>query len=692
MLLYALTIFLSAFLLFQVQPIIAKTILAWFGGTASVWTTCMLFFQMVLLLGYLYAHFVIRKLSPKQQVRVHGALLLLALLALPIIPNAGWKPTGTENPTLRILLLLAATVGLPYMILSTTGPLLQAWFARSKRGAIPYRLFALSNLGSMLALLSYPPLIEPFLSTRWQAWIWSSSFVVFAILCFAAGWQSSKHPPLEEQPAGGDTAEAPPSLFSKLLWIGLAACASALMLAITNHLTQDVASIPFLWVLPLSIYLLSFILTFDARGWYRRNLFLVLLAPALGIMSYLQWSDSKSNFAWSLGPLALKFNVDYKDTIIAFAVGMFIACMVCHGELAARKPSPRHLTSFYVMLSIGGALGGLFVGIVAPYLFPSYFELPITLALCGLLTWVVAVDEPGLDWKQAAFSFSSLSLLLGVIGLSVFLVKSMNDSVDGYLLVVRNFYGSLRIRETGKDGAWDQYRTLLHGAINHGEQWRHPQRRRELLTYYCENSGIGRTMNVRKEGVQHRVGVLGLGSGTMAAFGRSGDDYRFYEINPLVPNLTQFTFYPDCPANKQIIMGDGRLSLEKEPPQNFDVLMMDAFSGDSIPVHLITREAFELYFRHLKPDGVIVIHISNKYLDLQPVIARAAEVMRKATLLVETEEDAEGNCFGTTYVLLANSPAVFEQKAFKNAGSPAKTQPKVAMWTDDYSNMFRILK
>jgi hypothetical protein len=683
MLFYALTIFLSAFLLFQVQPIIAKTILAWFGGSAAVWTTCMLFFQSVLLLGYLYAHFSIRKLTPRTQTRVHLVLLVLCLLMLPVIPNAAWKPVGTENPTVRILLLLAATVGLPYLMLSTTGPLLQAWYARAERGAMPYRLFALSNLGSMLALLSYPPLVEPFLPGRTQAWIWSGGFALFAVLCAFTALRSARYPPLEEQAgaeeAGSDGTQAP-GFFRKLLWVALAACPSALMLAVTNHLTQDVASIPFLWILPLTLYLLSFILTFDARGWYRRNLFLVVLAPALGGMSYLQWSEAKT--------------IDFRWTIAAFAASLFVACMVCHGELAARKPVPRHLTSFYLMLSIGGAAGGLFVGIIAPYLFISYFELPAAIVFCGVLAWIVAIDEPEITWKESAVSVSSLSLLLGVIGLSVFLVKSMGDAVRGYRLVQRNFYGSLRVREYKPQNDYDSYRTLLHGSINHGEQWMHPQRRRELLTYYCEDTGIGRAMRLRKAGGPLKVGVLGLGAGTMAAFGQPGDQFRFYEINPLVPVLarSEFSFVPDSPAKVDIVMGDGRLSLERETPQGFDVLMMDAFSGDSIPVHLVTREAFELYFRHLKPEGVIAIHISNKYLDLEPVIARATASLGKAALLVETDEDESGNCFGTTFVLLAHDKRVFDQPPFQHASGPPKAQDKVGMWTDDYSNMFRILK
>jgi len=678
-LLYALTIFLSAFLLFQVQPLIAKTILAWFGGTAAVWTTCMLFFQFMLLFGYAYSHWMIRKLTPRRQAMVHTALLGAAVLMLPIIPNPAWKPSGDENPTVRILALLLATVGLPYLLCSTTGPLVQAWFARRERGSTPYRLFALSNLGSMLALLSYPSLVEPYLSTRTQAWMWSGGFVLFGLLCATVAWRSAGLPPIGHPTEEAGNSDGAPGAGRKALWIALAACPSLLMLAVTNHLTQDVASIPFLWIVPLSLYLLSFILTFDARGWYQRPVFLVLLAPALGAMAYLQWSEASSmpSMAW---------------TIALFAASFFIACMVCHGELALRKPAPRHLTSFYLMLSVGGAVGGLFVGLVAPYLFISYFELPVGIAFCGVLAVIIAIDEDGRPWHENLKTASAAALVLGVLGLCVFLVRTVSDAVRGYKVVQRNFYGTLRVRETG-EGTWESYRTLLHGSINHGEQWTHPNRRRELLTYYCAESGIGRAMRSTGKDRPRKVGVLGLGAGTMAAFGREGDEIRFYEINPLVPKLatTEFTFVPDSKAKVTIVMGDARLSLEREAPNGFDILMMDAFSGDSIPVHLVTAEAFEQYFRHLKPDGIIVVHISNKFLDLEPVLARVAQKFSKPAVTIESEEDDSGNCFGTTFVLVANDPAIFRKPEFQGGHAPSFAD-KVAIWTDDYSNLFQILK
>lgn len=678
--LYAVTIFLSAFLLFQIQPIIAKAILPWFGGTAAVWTTCMLFFQTGLLAGYCYSHYIVGQLAPRKQAILHSALLGASLLSLPILPGAQWKPSGGDNPTLSILLLLAVCAGLPYVLLSTTTPLLQAWFARENPGVTPYRLFALSNLGSMLALLSYPVGVEPFLRTTLQGRIWSASYAVFAVLCAILAWRGARFAAVSGEDGAEEPEAAAPSPATHILWIALAACPSALMLAVTNHLTQDVASIPFLWILPLSLYLLSFILTFDTLGWYRRNVFLLLLAPALGGTAYLQWSESS--------------DPGLKWTITLFSACLFVACMFCHGELAARRPEPRYLTAFYLMLSIGGALGGLFAGVVAPYTFRHYFELPIAIGVCSLLAVIVALEEPDVPWKQVIVSIPAVSLMAGTAAMWAFLGRSAADSVRGYRVTKRNFYGTLRVRQSGGENDWDGYRTLLHGSIDHGEQWTHPARRREHLTYYCANSGIGRAIRINRAGRSQKIGVLGLGAGSMAAFGRPGDEYRFYEINAEVPKLaaSEFSYLADCPASKEIVMGDGRLSLEREPNQNFDLLMMDAFSGDSIPVHLVTREAFLIYLRHIRDDGVIVIHISNKYLNLEPVLARLSEELRVPAYLVDSDEDDEGNCFGTTYVIFAKRLEILNNPLLANIGRFPVVNAKVQVWTDDYSNIFNILK
>lgn len=682
MLIYACTIFLSAFLLFQVQPMIARMILPWFGGSAAVWTTCMLFFQMVLLLGYLYVYWSVRKLDPKRHAQVHIALLLLSLVLLPITPGVQWKPQGGENPSIQILLLLAACVGVPYFLLSTTSPLLQSWYSKTGKDKLPYRLFALSNLGSMLALISYPAVVEPFLPARMQGLVWSVAFAVFVALCSATALITTRRvvavTPATE-PAEAEEAGPAPEASTLGLWAALAAVPSALLLSVTTHLTQDVAAIPFLWIVPLALYLLSFILCFDADGWYRRPIFMVLLIPSLGGMAYFLQTGTE----------------DYNLHILlsAFSAAFFVCCMVCHGEMVRLKPHPRYLTSFYLMLSVGGAFGGLFVGLIAPYAFNSLIEFPIALMACAFLAVIAMVSDPKSQFYEGWTQWSVILMISAVLALCVYCGRTVKKTTADYSVVTRNFYGSLRVRESGKDGDWDQYRTLLHGAINHGEEWLHPDRRRDPLTYYCPTSGVGIAIRTRELGQPQKVGVFGLGAGSIAGYGRPGDEYKFYEINSLVLNLarTQFFYLPEAREKVDVVIGDARLSLEREPKQNFDVLAIDCFSGDSIPVHLLTKEAVELYFSHLKPNGVLAVHVSNRYLDLEPVVERIATSMGKGTLQVESEEDEAGNCFGSTWVLVAQ-PEVFKSKVFESAGNPVTARPNLRVWTDDYSSLLSVLK
>jgi hypothetical protein len=660
----ACTIFVSAFLLFQVEPVIAKLILPWFGGSAAVWTTCLLFFQITLLLGYLYAHWTTGRCRPRTQAWIHAGLLGLSLLALPVVPGAGWRPGGGGNPILEILGLLAATVGLPYFMLSTTGPLVQAWTARRNPGAAPYRLYALSNIASMLALLSYPVLVEPFVPTRAQGRFWSWAYVAFAALALRTALGSLDAPPSPEE---GPAPEAPPAS-AWALWALLPACASALLLAVTNHLTQNVAAIPFLWVLPLCLYLLTFIACFDRDAWYRPALFSALTVAAAGGMAYA----------------LLDFeNLAIRPTIAVFLAGLLFACMVCHGELVRLKPHPRYLTGFYLMIALGGALGGLFVGVVAPTRFNGAYELPITLGACCVLAalrwWRLGLRR-GLRWAGPA----------AALVITAALAWGVRDYIKDYRVLARNFYGGLRVRDSIEGGL--PVRILTNGVIDHGEQYLTPGRRRYPTTYYGPDSGVGLALrSLERPGV--RAGFIGLGAGTLAAYGRQGDAYRFYEINPLVMKLarTQFTFLTDCPAAVTCVLGDARLSLEREAPQQFDLLAVDAFSGDAIPVHLLTREAFRLYFRHLKQDGLLAVHISNRYLDLDPVVEQAARDQGKATLRVETEDDDDNDLCSATWVLVGE-PERFRAPIFKDAGSDPKPWPGFRGWTDDYSNLLRVLK
>jgi hypothetical protein len=680
MLLYSLTIFLSAFLLFEVQPIIAKMILPWFGGSSAVWSTCMLFFQIVLLLGYLYAHWL-HKLAPRRQAIIHTCVLAVSLATLPIIPKASWKSRGLDQPSLTILTLLALTVGLPYFLLSSTSPLLQAWYARTHSSGMPYRLFALSNLASMLALLTYPFLVEPNLPSIGQGWAWSGGFVAFAAICALTGWRSAARSTVAHEEAAALADKTPPGAAARLIWLGLAASASVLLLAVTTHLTQDIAAIPFLWIIPLAIYLLTFIICFESPRFYFRPVFLPLFALSLAFMAYRLWPGHKS--------------LDMRAAIALFAFSLFNCCMVCHGELVRLKPHPRYLTGFYVTVSLGGAVGGLFVGLVAPNLFRAYYEFPIGLILCALVASIVlarAIWQADPVWKQAAIAI----LVIALGGYAYFMVHVMHQMVDGYMFARRNFYGQLRVYQSA-DPRLDEtaFRRLVHGTINHGEQFLSDEKKRQPITYFCPDSGIGRGMTAQ-EGAPRRIGILGLGCGTLAAYGRAGDTLRIYEINPQVLDIasTSFSYTRDTAAKVEVALGDGRLLLESEPSQGFDMLVMDAFSGDSVPVHLITREAFALYFRHLKPNGILAVNISNTYLDLEPVMERGASAFGKVALVYHytPPDDDDQTCFSCSWTLIMSQAALDAHPQLKPGAKILKSERPFRIWTDEFSNMFSILK
>jgi spermidine synthase len=667
---YAVTIFLSAFLLFQVQPLIAKFILPWFGGSAAVWSAALLFFQLLLLGGYLYAHCLIRYLKPKPQLIVHATLLTASLATLPIIPASHWKPAGGDDPTLRILLLLGATIGLPYLLLSATSPLLQAWYLRTHLGAIPYRLFALSNFGSMLALLSYPFAIEPRLGLSTQAIVWSFGYGCFAAICAFAGWKSSEGAdPI--QSAASEKISAPGAA-DTLLWIGLAACASTLLLAATSHLTQNVAPIPLLWIAPLSLYLLSFILSFESDRIYNRIIFLPLLAGSLALFAWCDYSYEN--------------NGDVKRLVPALCVALFVCCMVCHGELARRKPHPKFLTQFYLMVSVGGALGGLFVALGAPRWFHSYLELPVAMVGCAALVTCVL-------WNQSPW-FARAGLVFATAGFAAYLANAEIKKERGYVLSARNFYGVLRVRDDPDEEDSPAKRVLIHGTINHGTQLIRPGSERIPTSYFGKDSGISRAIRALGDAGPLRIGILGLGAGVTATLARSGDTLHYYEINPLVVEIanTQFGFFKACPADKQLYLGDGRLILERMPGERLDFLAMDAFTSDAVPVHLLTSEAYATYKRHLKPSGVLAINISNRYLDLEPVVAQAASDLGWTGVAVADDGEQEDYYSASTWVLLSQSAAIFEHPNFGKIATRIRTRPGFRAWSDDYSNIIQILK
>ena len=676
---YAGTIFLSAFLLFLVQPIIAKQILPWFGGSAAVWTTCLVFFQSILLAGYAYADLGTR-LGPRRQTLLHVALLALSLLTLPILAGEGWKPQGDEEPISRILLLLLVTIGLPYFLLSTTTPLLQSWYWRRFQSAVPYRLFALSNFASLLALLGFPVLFEPWLELTELGWTWSAVYALFVAVCAATGWASLRAASAAAAAQSGGAApgaaaaeDAAPGVGRQLMWLALSGMGSVMLLAVTNHVTQNIASVPFMWVVPLSLYLLTFILCFDHPRWYVRPLFAVLLLVLLPVM------------AWKIPSL------DLRTATLVYFGGLFVACMFCHGEMARLKPSPRHLTRFYLMMSVGGALGAVLVAIVAPLTLEGYFELNIALVVLGLL---LAVAMRG-HWLLPGLASCAVTAWFAVTGAQAY--------AAGTRVMERDFYGVVRTRDGNAEGVG--YRMMFHGGIMHGGQLLGEAFRNTPSDYFGPGSGYGRlftALNEQRPGPR-KIGIIGLGAGVVAAYGRAGDDIVFYEISPKVVEIEkrEFTFLRDTPARvAPVVMGDGRLSLERElssqGSRGYDVLGIDAFSGDSIPMHLITREALQLYVKHLAPDGVLVFQATNRYIDLMPVLQRhAAELGLHAVLVEDSPASSTGADYwlsSTDQVLMTRDRRLLEHPRIAAAAQPIADRPALRTFTDAHHNLFRILK
>ncbi|MCQ3938785.1 MAG: ferrichrome ABC transporter permease [Chloroflexi bacterium] len=675
--LFAVNISLSAFLLFQIQPMIGKFILPWFGGTPAVWSTAMLFFQALLTGGYAYAYWLVKR---TRQRWIHSVLLAvtLALLAAlgavwrsPITPSADWRPNDVRFPVGSIFVILSVSVGLPYFVLASNGPLMQAWFSRLQPGFSYARLYALSNAGSLCGLLAYPILVEPNLSLQQQGWSWAVGFMAFALVSFAImnrlkAVRLSFHAALE-------TTEKP-SASLNLLWLTLSGIASLFLIAVTNQISQEVAVIPFLWALPLAIYLLTFILAFSDSRWYDRRLF--ALAFSLASLALL-WVFMRAG------------DLNVVVQISVYCLLLFSACMICHGELYQLRPPAGRLTSFYLMVSLGGAAGGVFVNFLAPLIFNGYWEF----YLGWLMSAVILIVRLLPAWKDS-HTLQTRTMLFS-FPLSVTLLWAGLNPGGGYLMAERNFYGVIRVQER-EDGAL----AMIHGVTIHGIQY--PGQPHLATTYYAEDSGVGLLLRSHpKRGEGLRVGVLGLGAGTLAVYAEPGDSYRYYEINEIVIRLAEgeggyFTFLNDSAAASEIIPGDARISLENElrsgGAQNFDVLVLDTFSSDSIPVHLVTREAFSIYLQHLSAKGVIAAHISNRHLDLQPVFWKQAQEFGLNIIRVDNGAANIGE-FPSVWVLLSKDPAVL---ALPPLGERAQTydgySTNIPLWTDDYSNLFQILK
>lgn len=685
--LFLLTVFTSAFLLFQVQPLISKYILPWFGGSPAVWTTCMLFFQLTLFAGYVYAHLLVARLTPKWQALTHIALLAVALSFLPISPSEHWKPIDAANPAWRIMSLLAVTVGLPYFILSATGPLLQGWFLKTVPGRSPYRLYALSNIGSLLALLTYPFVFEPGFTTSIQAQLWSAAFVVFAVACAACALLMARQSQYADLKVFNDESASVPSAGQTegsqrpapgqiSLWFGLAAVPSTLLLATTNQVCADIASVPFLWVLPLSLYLLSFILCFDSDRWYNRQLFGISLGAFAVASSYLLWDAALSwhTVPWIAVQAAVFFGL------------LFCSCMVCHGELVRLKPDPSYLTVFYLSISAGGALGGLFVGMVAPMVFDILLELHIGIvAGCLLLLAVLYRDEssPLYRGQQPAIW---ATMVFGIIALGWTLNAHANRITRNSISVARNFYGTLRV-----DAFRDSY-ILKHGQIRHGHQFRDAERRRLPTSYYGHESGCGLVLKQHRPDKPMRVGLIGLGSGTLATYSRPGDYYRMYEINPAVVDMAReyFTYLTEAEGELETIVADGRIALEREEPQRFDVLVLDAFSGDAIPTHLLTQECGKLYLKHLAEDGILAVHVTNRHVNLVPVCNGLAKEFGFKGLATVSFRNPDVGTNQATWILLSRSAESLDRIDFgKTQTSPLGEE--AILWTDNFSNLLSVM-
>jgi hypothetical protein len=676
------TVALSAFLLFLVQPLIAKQILPWFGGTSAVWTTCMLFFQAALLAGYAYADASPRWFGPRKQPRFHIVVAALCLLVLPIVAPEAWKPQGNEEPISRILMLLAVTIGLPYFLLSTTSPLIQSYFARLNPGKNPYRLFALSNAASLIALVSYPLVIEPYVGVKMQAYGWSIGFAVFVILVATLAWRVSgtevAATPSENQVTEAiDHQSDAPTRVTQLRWIALSAVGSMLLLSVSNHITQNVASVPLLWILPLTLYLLTFILTFDGTGWYRRS---VYVGPFFVLVAGMCFLLVDKNY---------QFDLVIQTSV--FCVGLFVVCMVCHGELVAAKPASSQLTRFYLLISVGGALGALMVSVIAPLLFPTYLETSVSLLLAAILFIpIAAAAHSFLKWL-------AVLLAIGVVGTGAYYVKlEHNNSLE----ISRNFYGVMKIKSYDEPSSSDYLVRMVHGAILHGEQYPHEKWRKEPTTYYTPTSGFGRAVNFQRglaprssavNGI--RIGMIGLGVGTVAAYCREQDTCRIYEINAEVERLARkhFTYLTDSKSKLDVVIGDARLSLEREASNQFSVLAVDAFSGDSIPMHLITDEAVRVFMAQLSSDGILAYHVSNRFLNLPPVLAEIAAKEELAGIVIEDPAKSDNALHSSsTWVLLAKNAetlAKFEEPAIK-----LERTPGAPLWTDDFNNLVSVIK
>jgi hypothetical protein len=704
-LLFVVVVCASAFLIFLVQPIVGKRILPWFGGASAVWTLCLAFYQSALFLGYAYAHLLIRFATPAQQLGVHALAVAVAAILLPVLPGDGWIPRELANPSAQILTMLAANVALPFMVLASTGPLVQAWFARRHPQRSPYPLYAFSNAGSLVALLAYPFVIEPRVSLSKTGDIWSVAFVVvgcLVIACAALAWRIRPSDRSVAAPDGGSTGR-----LDSLLWFMLSACAVILLMSVTNKLCLDIASIPFLWILPLATYLVTFVVCFSPQGFYRRAPFVLIagatLVPSVGFDIY----------ATSIGlPMWVGWQAPLPQTA-SYCALLFAICMILHGELYRIRPPANRLTSYYLSLSAGGALGGLFVGIVAPLIFGDYYELHAGLVFAGALLAILCARDPSSRLHAAAPRWRWAAVAIGACALVVLGGWAIARPRVGLIHQERSFFGVYRVFED-RSKAVTMHR-LENGTTLHGIQ-KMGRRRRLPTSYFGAATGVGLVLGSRDGATASRIGVVGLGIGTLASYAHAGGAIRFYEIDPVVVRIARddglFHYLEDSASDVEIILGDGRLALAREQAQDgsqsFDFLIVDAFNSDTIPVHLLTVEAFAHYVDALAPDGLLAVHASSRHFALIPLVARVSRELGLHGLEIVNNRAPRHHSIASQWVWLsrdADQIEALEERVHRRV-SALRLKPEmlklrrfderdlsgVPVWTDDYSDLLGALE
>lgn len=707
--LFAATLFTGAALLFWVQPLFAKMVLPLLGGSPAVWNTAMVFFQAALLAGYAYAHLLSRALRPAHQVVAHLLVLAAATAFLPVAVAEGWEP-DVGLPVLWLLALLAVSIGLPFFAVAATAPLLQRWFSRTDHAHAhdPYFLYAASNLGSVVALVGYPLALEPWLSGRAQSLAWTGTYALLGGLIALAGLAMLRRPGI----ARAEEAAAAAGWRARGRWILISAVPSAMLLGVTAHITTDIAAAPLLWVVPLTLYLLTFVIAFSRRPVIRHALAVRLMPfAAVLLVSMFTWREP----ALLVLPLHL----------LAF----FVIALMCHGELARLRPRASALTEFYLFISLGGVLGGIFTALLAPAVFDGVYEYPLAIAAaCALLpakrllarsdvllaAVIFAVLLAGHAVAEAVLEegLKASAVLAALLALVAFARKArpagfalcLGAVLAGSLVTMvpeetlwrgRSFFGVYRVAETA-DG---RFRLLINGTTLHGGQQRLADGSAGPIAYYAETSPAAEAIRRAQENGASSIGLVGLGAGSLACYIRPGDDWRFYEIDPLVARVAAegrfFELVPSCAAERPIVLGDARLTLAREPGRRFDMLVIDAFSSDAIPVHLLTREALALYFDKLKDDGVVVLHVSNLFLELRPVVARLAAELGLAGLVGVGEGSDEAGAYGdlaSVWIALARAPAALERLGLSERWEPLPRADGRRAWSDDYSNLLEAIR